>query len=341
VGNPYPSPINLSEFFDQNETVLEEGTALHLWRKRNDSTATSYATLTLAGCIANDARGGGEEQLLFYSGDADDWVVSQGQGFIVKTAETPSTTNIVFTNSMRKAAPASGSQGFFRTGPAAVSRLWLNLTSGQRGFSQAAVAYVEGATTGIDYAYDGERINEGQNLTLYTIAQNKNLAIQARPAFNANDVVALGFAATSTGEYTIALDHTEGVFNNGQAIYLKDNLLNIITPLTDAYTFTSEAGTFNARFEIVYSAQDALGTTNPAFDANSIIVYKDGAGINVNSGIASMTNINVYDMGGRTLYTKNDINAAQMTIPGLQAQQQVIIVEVVTEKGKTSRKIVF
>lgn len=338
VGNPYPSPISVTQFFDQNNLVLEEGSAIYLWRKRNDSTATSYATLTRAGLVANDAEGGGDEQVGFYTGDDQTWILSHGQGFIVKTAENPATPNIVFSNSMRR--PAATEQGFFRTGPSSISRLWLNLT-GNRGFSQTAVAYIDGATTNIDYGYDGKRLNEGENISLYTLSQNNTLAIQARPAFTNLDVVQLGFVAPTAGEYTVALERTEGVFSNGQEILIKDNLLGTTTPLTSSYTFTTEAGTFNDRFEVVYTTAEALNNNNPAFNANSVIVFKDGAAINVNSGNAIMNNVTIYDMGGRRLYTKNNVSATQIAIPALQVQQQVIIVEVDTDLGRISKKIVY
>lgn len=338
VGNPYPSPISVTEFFSQNELVLEEDSAIYLWRKRNDSTATSYATLTKAGCVANDAVGGGHEQVDFYTGENENWTLSQGQGFIVKTAQSPSTPNIVFANTMRR--PAAAEQGFFRTGQSATSRLWLNLTH-NRDFSQTAVAYMAGATNDIDYGYDGQRLNEGLNMSLYSLTQNKTLAIQARPAFTNQDMVQLGFVATAAGEYTITLDHAEGVFTRGQSIYIKDNTLGTTTPLTNAYTFTTEAGTFNNRLEVVYVTAEALNTNNPALDANDVIVYKDGASININSGVASMSNVTIYDMGGRKLYSKNDVNATQFAVPGLQAQQQVLVIEVNTDKGKISKKIVY
>jgi hypothetical protein len=39
-----------------------------------------------------------------------------------------------------------------------------------------------------------------------------------------------------------------------------------------SYTFTSEAGTFANRFEILY--QNPLGVGNPTFNANQVVIYK-------------------------------------------------------------------
>ncbi|MXN91120.1 T9SS sorting signal type C domain-containing protein [Flavobacterium sp. Sd200] len=340
IGNPYPSPISVEEFFDQNSLVLEEDTALYLWRKRNDSTATSYATLTKAGCVANDAVGGGDEQVDFYTGETSAWTISQGQGFIVQTMQAPSTPNIIFTNSMRRPASTTGGQGFFRTAQPSVSRLWLNL-KGNQAFSQTAIAYMDGATNGIDYGYDGKRMNQGNTIALYTLAEEAELAIQARPSFSSSDVVPLGFNAAQAGRYTISLDHTEGVFNTGQAIYLKDNVLNSLTLLNEDYNFTTEAGTFNNRFEIIYTGQQALNINTGSVNPDTIIVYKEGGAINISSGTALMSGVKVFDIHGRALYTKNSINATETAVSGLQVQQQVLIVEIDTVNGKISKKIVF
>ena len=106
------------------------------------------------------------------------------------------------------------------------------------------------------------------------------------------------------------------------------------------YIFTSEAGTFNARFEVVYTTE-ALGTDAPQLNANSVIVFKEGNTININTGTASMNGVTIYDIRGRQLYSKSGINATQSIVSGLQVEQQVLIIEIDTGKGKVSKRIVF
>jgi len=84
---------------------------------------------------------------------------------------------------------------------------------------------MDGATLDLDYGYDGRLLNNEGSARLYSKAAESNLAIQARPAFTATDVVPMGFAVTAAGQYTINLDHVDGVFSTGQVVYLKDNLL--------------------------------------------------------------------------------------------------------------------
>ena len=348
VGNPYPSPISVEAFFAANEDVLNGSSGIYFWRKKNSAAASSYATLTLAaytsnaGFSANPIAGGGAEQAVFFpAGNEASWLISQGQGFFVKTAPNPTGTTITFTNAMRRAAPASGEQAFFRTGATTTSRYWLNLTDGLQGFSQTAVAYMANGTLGLDYGYDGRQFSDGGNATLYSLAESTRLAIQARPEFAPSDVVPMGFKVTNAGQFTISLDHMDGLFEQGQDIYLKDNLLGLYHDLGESnYTFTSEAGTINDRFEVVYTTQ-ALGSKTPQLDPNSIIVYKQGNTININSGTAAMTGVTIYDVRGRILYSNKKINATQTAINSLQVAQEVLIVEISTVRGKVSKRIVF
>ncbi|WP_197062227.1 GEVED domain-containing protein [Flavobacterium rivuli] len=347
VGNPYPSPISVEDFFTANAGVMNGSSGLYFWRKRNNASASSYATLTLAaytsnsGFAANPSEGGGAEQAVFFPSDnVSSWLISQGQGFFVKTATNPTGSNITFTNAMRRPSPGA-TQAFFRTGETTTSRYWLNLTDGLQGFSQVAVAYMDNATLGLDYGYDGRQFSDGGNVTFYSLAEDTRLSIQARPEFAPADIVPMGFKAVTTGEFTVSIDHKDGLFEQGQDIYLKDNLLGVYHDLGESgYTFTSEAGTFNDRFEIVYTT-DALGTKTPQLDPNSVIVYKQGNTININSGTAEMTGVTIYDIRGRKLYSNDKINATKTAINSLQVAQEVLIVEINTVKGKVSKRIVF
>jgi len=84
-----------------------------------------------------------------------------------------------------------------------------------------------------------------------------------------------------------------------------------------------------------------LGTDNPELQHNNVIVYKEGAVINITSGSTLIKGVTIYDTRGRKLYSQADINTTEVALTGLQIQQQVVIVEVTTIKGKVSKRIVF
>ncbi|MFP9100121.1 T9SS sorting signal type C domain-containing protein [Flavobacterium sp. RHBU_24] len=340
VGNPYPSPISIAAFYAANTAALQDGAALYFWRKRNNGEATSYATITLSGFVANPAIGGGSEQAGYFTGPSSNWVLSPGQGFIVQSNGNAASPVLVFNNTMRR--NAANSQAFLRQAPTQASRWWLNITA-QNGTaaSQMEVAYQDEGTLGLDYGYDGKLIGESNTLKLYSFVQNTPLAIQARPGFDSADVVQLGYTAAAAGEYTIAIDHVDGVFAEGQQIYLKDNVTGTITEiLENAYTFTTEAGTFEGRFEVHYQAS-ALGAGTPFIDAASVIVYQNGDIVTVNAGDTLINAVTVYDIRGRQLYSHDSINTTEISIHNLAAAHQVLIIEIATEKGKISKRIVY
>ena len=318
VGNPYPSTISANLFLNGNTT---DGT-LYFWRKTNNSANTSYATYTTAGGVANS---GGSSAIV------PDGTIQVGQGFIVKTGAS----TLIFTNAMRT---SSSSSPFLRTNEER-NRFWLNLTTISGLFCQTMVAYMPSATSGIDNGIDGRNFNDSP-VALTSLINSEEYTIQGRALpFSSSDSVPLGFKTNVAGNYTIAIDHVDGLFSNGQAIYLKDNLLNTVTNLgAGSYSFASAAGTFNSRFEIVY--QNMLGVNNPEFTSNNVVVFNDNGDININSGSTVMEQVRVYDLQGRLLVEKKQINATETRI-NTTAVNQVLLLEITATTGsKVIKKII-
>lgn len=346
VGNPYPSPISVTEFFSANAGVMDISSGLYLWRKRNNGDNSSYATITLSAYVANPAEGGGSEFAEFFEGDNSTWTLAAGQGFLVRTLANATNPELHFTNSMRTASPGANQAIFRQAAPANVStapssRLWLDLKSANGSASQTAVAYMSQGTEGIDYGYDAVKLLEGSLINIYTIAGETALAIQTKPDFTAQDIVSVGYVVPAAGTYTISLGRAQGVFESGQNIYLKDNLTNTVTNLTETdYSFATEAGKINNRFEVLYT-NETLDTNNPVLNADTVVVFKQGKTIQVNAGSTVMNDITVYDISGRKLYSVNNINNTEASISNLTAEQQVLIIEISTVKGKVSKRIIY
>jgi hypothetical protein len=343
VGNPYPSPINVQDFLTLNQSNLENGT-LYFWRKRNGTSGTTYATVTLAAYVASTAEGGDTSGGAFNSGQEANWVINPGQGFLVKAA--PGATSLNFNNSMRRGI---NNNQFFRTNmdnslpplTGQTSKLWLNLTGENNEFRQTAIAYTDVTTQGLDYGYDGRLIDDGV-IALYSVAEDTKLTIQAREAFNADDEVALGFRTSAEGNYSISISQKTGTFTEGQQVYLRDNTLNVVYNLTanGPYTFTSGQGTFDNRFNVIYAP--ALATETLVFEGGSIIISQNESAIIVNSGNATISDIYIYDIRGRMVYSEKGINASVTEIDDLNTEQQMLIVQVTTADGyNISKKIIY
>ncbi|KGO84612.1 hypothetical protein Q765_20660 [Flavobacterium rivuli WB 3.3-2 = DSM 21788] len=86
---------------------------------------------------------------------------------------------------------------------------------------------------------------------------------------------------------------------------------------------------------------EVLDAHSLQFTPNTIIVFKEQSTLQITSGNALITGVAIYDTSGRKLYSQANINSTKTAVTGLQLQQQVVIVEVTTPKGKVIKRIVF
>lgn len=335
IGNPYPSPINIHAFINENSDNLATGT-VYAWRKRNNDDHTSYATVTKFAYSRNNDEGGEVGGDMFVEGDEANWSLNTGQGFIVKAKA--GATNVVFKNSMRVAI---NNNQIFRNAQQgiAASRLWLNLT-GTGQFAQTVLGYSAETTDDVDFGYDGPALNDGKT-EVYTTTGETKLAIQAKGSFTVTDVVPVTYRVTNAGNYTFALDKMDGVFANGQDVYLRDNLTGTVQDIkAGSYSFATDAGTFTNRFDIMYT-NTALGIKDPSA-TQSVVVYKDAAGLHIAGGALTLKDIQLYDTRGRLIYERKGINENDALISGLAVEQQVLILQVTASNGtKTSQKVIY
>ena len=322
IGNPFPSTINADAFIAANTANIES--SLYFWRKINNplDLSTAYAVYNALGSTATA------------SSEVHNGTIQVGQGFFVKAK---SATNVTFTNAMRFGTPSTQ---FFKTKKVVErNRMWLNLTNTAGFFSQALIGYSTDATNGIDI-FDAKYINDSATALTSNI-NNEEYTIQGRALpFDPADVVALNFKTDAAGDYTIALDHFDGMFANGQDVYLVDNNTGAETDLiAGAYTFTAAAGADNARFSLKY--QKTLKVDAPAFNENSVRVYKNKGTLYVNSGAVAISNIKVFDMQGRLIAEQKNLKATMAVFNNLKAKHQVLIVKISGEgNNEVTKKVV-
>jgi len=135
------------------------------------------------------------------------------------------------------------------------------------------------------------------------------------------------------------LQQVEGIFNGSQTVFLKDKLTNTSHDFsTGAYTFTSDAGRFDSRFEIVY--QNPLAVTQPVFNDTSVVVYKQNNELIINSGNTTMSNVKVFDVRGRLLMEKTNINANQTKLY-TGTTNEVLLVQITSDTlGTVTKKVI-
>jgi hypothetical protein len=323
IGNPYSSTISADAFMTANTASIES--TLYFWRKTNLAGGSAYATYTPLGGVGTAPSVSGV--ILTPNG-----TIQVGQGFFVK-AKTGATA-VSFTNLMRETTPTSTQ--FFKTKKVdQLDRVWLNLSNTSGAFSQALVGYTANATLGVD-AYDGLYFNDSP-VALTSTINGGEYSVQGRSAFDATDVVPLNFKTDVAGDYTIAIDHADGVFATGQNVILTDATTGTETDLTtSAYSFTAAAGTASSRFSLKY--QKTLGTNQSVFSDNNVVVYRSKGTLYVNASDVTIANIKVYDVQGRLVAELKNVKATSATIANLKAANQVLIVKITSKENKVVTK---
>ncbi|MBN9283221.1 MULTISPECIES: T9SS sorting signal type C domain-containing protein [unclassified Flavobacterium] len=343
VGNPYPSVIDGATFVSNNTTI--DGTlyfyahTLTMNAQGQFPAGTNYATWTpgVGGVAATAGTSG-------VPANVPNGKIQVGQGFIVKSL--PAGGNVTFANTMR--AAENGNQ-FFKVSSANATlpetekhRMWLNLTNDAgTAFNQILVAYAEGATEGVDRGYDGLAFGTTGSALSSKIA-GADYTIQGRSLpFNAEDVVTLGFKAATAGNYSVTLSAMDGVFLGTQDVYLKDKTAGVLHDLkAGAYAFASAEGTFDNRFEIVY--KNTLGTVDTTLDANAVVVFRQNAALHIETKNTQIKDIAIFDIRGRLVYQKANVNAGSFVISDLTTANEVLLVQVKSEDNKTKTvKVIY
>ncbi|WP_313100909.1 Ig-like domain-containing protein [Epilithonimonas sp.] len=298
IGNPYPSNISFDDFFVQNSSKMY-GIA-YFWTNNdgniNYQQGSNYSGNNYAICTS---VGGTSATYFGYNNRKPNGNISVGQGFIIQAKEAGKNQPLVFKNSIRNADIAN----YYNKG-GQKDRFWLEFKSPTDVNNEILIGYLQNATNDFDSDYDADQLAIG-NDSFWSIVDNHKLAIQARDGnFNDDDNTRLGFKASASGNYTISLTDREGIFNTGQTIYIKDKYLSKSFNISEApYTFYTNSGQYEDRFEIIYKPFVTLAADNTG--KNGILIYKDNQNFIVKSD-ENIDEVSLYDSVGRLLYyTKN------------------------------------
>ncbi|MBT8272911.1 MAG: T9SS type A sorting domain-containing protein [Bacteroidia bacterium] len=354
--------------FPTNTSGTLDG-AVFLWSQSIPANATTngnenwnfsqndYAVINLTGETAGN------------SGVTPNRFIPSGQGFFISYSDDAGTNGsfpiysntITYKNSMRVADNSSNNQffeaneetqNFGEANPLSstseFNKLWLDLNSDNGVFNQILVGYVPGATDG----FDGMILDAYKNLSsslyagLYTFieGQEKVFTIQGKNplSLNLDEIIPVGFSTKITEPtlYSFSIPRKEGEFLNTNAIYLKDHLLNITHDLTVSdYSFTSDIGEFNDRFDIRFT-EDALSLDEVELTGDDLIIL-EGENDNILfklSGNYQMATIEIIDLLGRTVYKLNGEDRNQITYNLSSLSQATYIARVTLTNDKVILK---
>jgi uncharacterized protein YjdB len=355
IGNPYPSALDANAFLLENQAVLE-GT-IYFW--------THNTAIQLASNITNGSAGTGANAYT-----SDDYAAYNSLGG-VSAESNPDTNNpangyqplgkiaagqsfmaitkaagvVSFKNNMRE--KASNTQFFKQTKNAKTmaagrQRVWLNLTNTQGAFKQTLIGYVKGATNGYEDLFDGINNNGNSFVDFYSINDNNNLVIQGRALpFDPADIVPLGYSSKIEGTFAISIDQVDGDLSN-QPIFIEDKETQAIHNLKSSpYSFNTKKGIFNERFVLRYTDK-TLNSDDFETVENKVIVTAKNKQLNIYSAVEAIDKVLIYDLSGKKIIQKTNINELEYTVVNLVSKQQSLLVKVVLKNGQiVTNKIVY
>jgi len=327
VGNPYPAYLHANDNADgtnnllrvngaNGSDVLDEDT-IWLW----DAANSKFETKVLGG---------------------DSFRINPMQGFFVKAkAGGDATESFSFTEAMQS---HTSTNTFFKTSNQRFE-IDLSISSGKLSRS-TSVRYIDNMTTSFDNGYDGSMFGGySSGLEVYTNMVNNNsskkLAIQSLPNANFEDmIIPVGITAEENSQITFTIDAKN--IPTGYNVYLEDRLNNTFTKLNEAnakYVATVSEKSTDGRFYL-HTRSAALSTDNIGLGGVSIYTINKNtlrvAGVNDANATVKVFSI----LGQKVLETRfSSTSVKDINLPELNTG--VYIVNVSSEKGKTSKKIVI
>ena len=344
LGNPYASSISADAFLSANSTNIMG--FVNIWRH-----GISPSSGAVDPFYGNYAYNYDASDYLTYnlSGPSSplgfDGYIGAGQGFyVLMNPLSPLTsTTAVFNNTMRSSGYRNDQ--FYRNTNNTIQnnypegRIWLDLVSSTRSTS-TLIAYVNGATNQKDQLYDAQADLKA-TFSIYSLLEgyDRNI-IQGRSVpFDQNDQIPLVVKVPTAGSYTIFINGIDGLLSN-QNIYLEDKLLNLIYDLRiNPYTFTALQGENLDRFVLRFTNQ--VLSTDENLHANQVTIFTNNH-VNVKSLGQSIKEIMVYDILGKTLTDRKNINQQEIILSELKATTAVLVVKVKLENDVVvTKKVVY
>lgn len=326
VGNPYPSSLDIRQLYLDNSTWIHND--FYFWDNRTneiyEQQGAAYSGVNYATFNATAGTNG----------------IGLGAACTQCDASKIPTKNVKIGTAFILQAKSAGALNFknsYRTvqndGPNFLGkktddfeaveddRFWLTMTTPKGVTVMNAIVYFDDGKDAFSND-DTEAFQVSDEL--YSWVNEHQMIIQGKSAFVVKDKVALGFRAFEEGIYAIKLFQQEGIFNQGQSIYLMDEYLGEIHHLSESpYVFKTESGEFNDRFVLVYELDESLSSLNAATEKFQI--YQQNESLHIRSLKEDLRAVKAFDLSGQLLFENDSLTGKNYVLP----------------KGKLAKKSLF
>ncbi|MFT7073660.1 choice-of-anchor B family protein [Patiriisocius sp. Uisw_017] len=333
LSNPYPSAISATDFINANAMINE----VYFWEHNTPPSSSipgfdvinfSMDDISLRNLTGgNSAPSGGPEPTDF---------ISTSQGFGVKATAVGTA---IFNNSMRRTTGNTT----LRNPEEPQDRIWLEVKQEKYNLgSSTLIAFSENTINGIDPGYDSPRLASSVSIYSHLGDGSEQLGIQSLAAYENRATVLLGFSSSISEEtvFTISIKNREGRLE-GVTVHLIDNVLRTMQDITNKdYSFKTKTGIQNSRFRLQFIDNTRLG--NIESKDQSIIVFPNPADnfINIYSRVSYLTNIEVFDLSGRRIYSPVEEKVKSFALNINELNTGIYFAIISTEDGSVTKKFI-
>lgn len=304
IGNPYPSVVDMEAFIVGNGDV---GAVIIF-----DEAAGMYLSYNAVNSVGVD--------------------MASGQGFFVEyTAGAAGQANFV------NADRGNGAGTILKT--ASIATSVVTLTDAEGGSYPTYVAFTDAASDDFDLNYDANLIPGANEITVFTMFDDEQEAIQSFGPLTTEKSVALGFEST-VGLHTLELTQFDD-FSDDVTVTLIDHETGVSHDLINGeYAFISSTDGVNTdRFELVYAR---TGLNVGELDNNQLnITYQNDAIYISGLTTENVQSVRLTDITGKQIGQWSDVQASSgvATVSVSEHPVATYLVEVVTDNGSRSEKI--
>jgi Secretion system C-terminal sorting domain len=313
VGNPFPSPLDLSTVAAGQRTNM-------------DAAFYTYESTS--------QYGGGYRSFVNGFGNP---LIGSSQAFFVRVSQGQTGGSLELTNANR--VTTYDQQAPVRRGTAD-SRPQLQLTLAGNGLSDALTIYAQpGATTGFDREFDAAKLWNPSGLSVATVAASgEALAIDGRPAFPLGQPVPLTVQTPRAGSYSLTATDLLNL-PAGTDVVLVDLSASTRTPLLSGtrYSLTLPAGTTAGRLQLEVTGR-ALSTSSQL--AQQLSVYPNptqGQVQLVRPAAWGGLQVQVLNSIGQAVQTTR-LSAGEQTLSVQELPVGVYTLRLTTQQGQTLTK---
>jgi hypothetical protein len=230
---------------------------------------------------------------------------------------------------------------FFKQDEQLSTYMRIKVTGENGNGDEMILGFSGNATEYFDKEVDAPKIPNRYVDMALVAAKGEKLTQQFIAATTESTIIPVSFNTNGeTGKFIISFENGSGI---EQAVYLRDNLLGILTDVHQGTVYAFEVNTTNIssnenRFDLVIgepavkiNPEDLTVVVfpNPANDKFSIAV----------EGLQSAAQLKVYDFTGKLVYEQEEVNNNRYTINSSEWESGVYMVEVKSAATKITKRI--